>query len=68
NQGRLPTYHRLDLGARWLKQLKENLRLEVNLTLTNTYDRRNIFYINLVTFQRVNQLPIIPSLGMSLAF
>lgn len=68
NEGRLPTYHRLDLGARWLKQLKENLRLEVNVTVTNVYDRRNIFYINRVTFQRVNQLPIIPSLGLSLAF
>jgi hypothetical protein len=68
NEGRLPTYHRLDLGVRWLKQLKENLRLEVNVTVTNVYDRRNIFYINRVTFQRVNQLPIIPSLGLSLAF
>ncbi|MCS6981543.1 MAG: TonB-dependent receptor [Flavobacteriales bacterium] len=68
NEGRLPTYHRLDLGVRWLKQVRENLRVEANFTVTNVYDRRNIFYVHRVTFQRVNQLPILPSLGLSVAF
>jgi len=68
NEGRLPTYHRLDLGVRWIRSIRENLRFEANFTVTNLYDRRNIFYINRVTFQRVNQLPVIPSVGFSLAF
>jgi hypothetical protein len=43
-------------------------KLEINLSVTNVYNRNNIFYIDRVTNQRIDQLPIMPSLGISLTF
>ncbi|MFM1744664.1 MAG: hypothetical protein RLZZ630_601, partial [Bacteroidota bacterium] len=34
----------------------------------NVYDRANIFYIDRVRNQRVDQLPFLPSVGASLTF
>ena len=68
NQGRLPTYHRLDLGVTKSWRLDENQLIELDLSLTNTYDRQNIFYFDRVRFQRINQLPFLPSAGLSYKF
>ena len=37
-------------------------------SVINVYDRRNLFYLDVFTLQRVDQLPIIPSLGIKVAF
>ncbi len=66
--GRLPTYHRLDLGAKRKFSLGRRSILEVSLSVTNTYNRRNIFYFDRVTFDRVNQLPILVCMGATLSF
>jgi hypothetical protein len=68
NGGRLPTYHRLDIGAKYTKKFKDNLSLEVNAGATNVYNRKNVFYIDRITFKRVNQLPVLPYLGFTFAF
>jgi hypothetical protein len=68
NKGRLPTYHRLDLSIRKTISLGERSSLEVNAGATNAYNRENIFYIDRVTFDRVNQLPIIPTIGLNLKY
>ena len=68
NGGRLPTYHRLDLGAKYIHKFTDNLAIEINAGATNVYNRKNIFYVDRVTFKRVNQLPILPYLGFQLAF
>lgn len=68
NQGRLPTYHRMDLGITKIWRLDENQQVELDLSLTNTYDRANIFYFDRVRYQRVNQLPLLPSAGVSYRF
>ena len=34
----------------------------------DVYNRENIFYFNRVKYERVNQLPLMPSLGLSLTF
>ena len=68
NQGRLPTYHRLDLALRYRKEFSDRLSLDVNLSVTNAYDRRNIFYFDRVRYSRVDQLPILPALGFVLNF
>ncbi len=68
NGGRMPWYHRLDFSVTRKFALAENSVLETSLSVTNVYNRENIFYINRVTNQRVNQLPILPSLGLSLTF
>ena len=65
---RLPTYHRLDLSVRYKYNLKDRFFLEINGGATNVYNRANIFYFNRITYQRVNQLPIMPNLNISLTF
>jgi len=67
NGGRLPYYHRLDFNVRrdfkWSKA-----EMQVNAGLTNAYNRENVFYIDRVTARRVNQLPILPTVGLDLTF
>lgn len=68
NNGRLPTYHRLDLNVKKTFLLTDRSDLEVNFSVTNAYNRENIFYFDRVRFSRVNQLPILPSIGVTLTF
>ena len=68
NGGRLPYYHRLDLTLKRQFVLNVNSILEVNAGVTNAYNRPNIFYFDRVNYERVNQLPLMPSLGMKMNF
>lgn len=68
NGGRLPAYHRLDLSVRKNWKLGKYTEMELNGSLTNVYNRANIFYFDRVRYDRVDQLPILPSLGLSFAF
>ena len=68
NAGRLPTYHRLDLDVKRKFFFSENVHLEVDLSVTNLYNRKNVFYVNIITSEVVNQLPIMPTLGLTLSF
>lgn len=63
--GRLPWYHRLDISIDWRHNMKKRQYVNVNLGCTNVYNRPNIFYMNRVTSQRVNQLPILPSFSVA---
>ena len=68
NGGRLPYYHRLDLSAkrRWL--IRNQFLLELNGSVINTYNRNNIFYFDRVQFEPVYQLPVLPSLGVTVRY
>ncbi|HET6245254.1 MAG TPA: carboxypeptidase-like regulatory domain-containing protein [Bacteroidia bacterium] len=68
NSQRLPTYHRLDLTLKRKFEISQRSTLETVFSVTNAYNRENIFYFDRVRYERVNQLPILPSLGMSLTF
>jgi hypothetical protein len=68
NQGRLPTYHRLDFNVKRIFFLSENTELQVDFSVTNIYDRDNVFYVNRLTSEVVRQLPVMPSLGLTLSF
>ncbi len=68
NNGRLPYYHRLDLTVKRKFVLSLNSILEINAGVTNAYNRENIFYFDRVNYDRVDQLPIMPSAGVSLSF
>jgi len=68
NEGRLPTYHRLDLNIRKTTKFANDMVLEVNAGVTNVYSRKNIFYVNRITQETVYQLPILPSIGLDLSF
>lgn len=68
NAGRLPAYHRLDASIQKEIALGTNTTLKVSASVTNAYNRKNIFYFDRVRYTRVNQLPILPSLALSLSF
>ncbi len=68
NGGRLPYYHRLDVSARKTFSIKERLKIEIVVSVSNVYNRQNIFYFDRVRFTRVNQLPVLPGLAVSFAF
>ncbi len=60
---RLPAYHRLDASLRRAFTFGR-VRATLQAGLVNVYDRANIFQYNIFTGERVDQLPLIPSLGM----
>ena len=66
--GRLPDYHRLDVSAEYAFKFNDNVILTVQASGTNTYDRLNLFYIDLFTLNRLDQLPFIPAAGLKLEF
>jgi hypothetical protein len=68
NLGRLPYYHRLDGNIKKIFELSKYSKLEFNLGATNIYDRKNVFYVNRITGERVDQLPFMWSFGFNLSF
>ncbi len=68
NSKRLPNYHRFDISAKKRFTLGKHSELEVNLSVTNVYNRENLFYYDRISAERVNQLPIMPSIGINLSF
>jgi len=68
NKGRLSDYHRLDFSIRYLAKLGRHTKLETTASVTNIYNRNNVFYMDRITGERIDQLPLMPSLGISLSF
>jgi hypothetical protein len=57
--GRLPMMHRLDLSLERGVDLPVG-KLQIQAGAINVYDRRNMFYYDLYTARRVDQLPLAP--------
>jgi hypothetical protein len=68
NTGQLPDYHRLDVSLKKEFEISRYVVFEVLASVTNVYDRGNIFYFDRVRYTRVDQLPILPSLTLKLDF
>lgn len=68
NKGQLPWYHRLDLDLKRKFRFSDNIMLEADFSVTNVYNRDNIFYVDIVTGENIYQLPIMPSIGLTLSF
>ena len=64
-QGRLPTYHRLDVSAERAFRLPGST-LTLQAGVINLYDRTNLFYFDIFNVRRVDQLPLIPNLSVKL--
>lgn len=62
-QGRMPTYHRLDVSVE--RHFGWNVaNLAVQAGVVNAYNRANLFDFDLFTGERTNQLPLIPYVGV----
>ena len=63
NAANLPDYHRLDMNLSkefrfWF------MKLSIDLNVINIYNRKNFFYFDTETGQRVNMLPFLPSIDI----
>jgi hypothetical protein len=65
---RLPDYARMDVSLSKSIQFSQTMALRFNASVINLFDRSNIFYFNRITGQRVDQLPILPTLSVGLDF
>ena len=68
NKGQLPWYHRLDLDVKRKFWFGDHIVLEADFSVTNVYNRDNIFYVDIITSENIYQLPLMPSLGLTLTF
>ncbi|MFO7723171.1 MAG: TonB-dependent receptor [Bacteroidales bacterium] len=68
NSRRLPDYHRLDATIKRSFIFTKRNYLDVVFSVTNVYSRNNIFYFDRIRYERVDQLPILPSLGINWRF
>lgn len=68
NNGRLPSFHRMDVSLSKKMTLKKNQTMTLTVAATNVYNRDNIFYFDRARFTRINQLPIIPTVGINYSF
>jgi hypothetical protein len=68
NSQRLPYYHRLDITFKKQFNFKNKDVLEMIASVTNVYNRNNIFYINRITSEKIYQFPILPSFGLNYKF
>ncbi len=67
NSGRLPAYHRLDVSASKAFQF-ETVKLVVEASVLNVYDRDNMFYFDRTTGERIDMLPILPTVNLRVEF
>ena len=68
NSKRLPYYHRLDVTGKKRIKFKNKTEMEIVLSVTNVYDRNNIFYVNRITGEEIYQFPVLPSFGVNYKF
>lgn len=66
--GTLPTYHRLDITLERTMQVASEVNLKAVAGVINMYDRQNLFYLDVFTLRRVDQLPLIPTFGLKLEY
>lgn len=68
NGSRLPSYHRLDIGAKKKFYLGERNSLELSISFSNIYNYRNVFYVNRTTNDIIYQLPFLYYFGLCWRF
>ncbi len=68
NAGRLSDYHRMDISLKKEFEFSKYRKLEAVASITNVYSRKNIFYFDRIEYDRVYQLPILPSIGLTFTF
>jgi hypothetical protein len=67
NGARLPAYHRLDASATYRFHVGD-VHGSVGAHIINVYDKKNVFYFDRKTGQRVNNLSFFPSVTLSLEY
>lgn len=61
---RLAPYHRLDVSLEKTIDITPTLAVSTEVGAINAYDRTNLFYFDIFTRDRVDQLPLIPYVSL----
>lgn len=64
-RGRLPDFQRLDVSLEQAFDWSE-VRIRVQAGAVNAYDRQNLFYYDVFTQRRIDQLPLVPYLSLKM--
>ncbi len=63
NLGRLPNYHRMDINLS--KEFEISfMKFNIDASIINLYNRKNIFYFDRSSGKQVNMLPFLPTLSV----
>lgn len=65
---RLTSYHRLDLNVKKTFYLGQHTTLDLDLGITNVYNRKNVFYYERTSNTWAYQLPFMPSFGITFKY
>jgi hypothetical protein len=63
--GRLPVYHRLDVSFKRYFNVRPGFRIGTEIGAINLYNRENIFYLDVVSYQVVTQTGLLPYISIS---
>lgn len=64
-QGRLPTFHRLDLSVERSFSFSAG-QMQLQAGAINLYNHRNLFYYDVYTHRRIDQMPFAPYVSLKL--
>lgn len=76
NQYRMKSYHRLDIGVNFMKELRKGRERTWNFSLYNAYSRKNPFFIysdynsslNAYQYKQFSLFPLLPAFSYTLKF
>ena len=68
NTKRLPNYHRVDVSVKKTIEMEHRQKMEISAGATNLLNYQNIFYYDRNNNERVDQLPIMPTVSVSYMF
>jgi len=68
NSARLPDYARWDIGIQYSLPFSDTRSLQITVAVTNVLNRKNIFYVDRFTYDRIDQLPLLPHLTVHYSF
>ncbi|PQJ33593.1 TonB-dependent receptor [Salinibacter sp. 10B] len=63
---RLPAYHRLDVSLRKTFDVSSEVGVTAEAGAINVYNRANVFYVDIFTLNRVDQLPLLPYVSVKI--
>ena len=63
---RLPVYHRLDVSVKRFFEINPRFKIGTEIGAINVYDRTNVFYLDVVEFEVVNQSRFLPYASVSM--
>lgn len=63
--GRFPSFQRVDISLNRPFNLSSSINLKTEIGVINTFNTRNVFYLDVNTLEQVDQLPLVPYISVT---